>query len=473
MNSDHGPQPARPLLRETFSSARCWIFFSLTSLIYNVLFLRTFSHWWFEDDACLFGVVRTVQNPVLFFVSRQTIKSLCAGGALTPFQAVSEWIDSHIAFRSLAFAHFHNTVSVAIALLLLFHVLRRFGLSARATIVVGLLWLLLPSTIVVTDFLSARHYLEGFAVSLLAVALAQNIAQEVWRENAGRIALFCLTLACAMLFKELYAITVPLFCAIYLFESRRRRAAFGALLLIPLFLAYRYWVFGGTLDAGSPHLGPREYLTYLSRLPYAILGNAAGYPLVLLFVVLLVGFARQQKRPGRFLAYAFLIIASNLAVIYPVAFPVSLVWLEHGTWNRALFLLGSGLLIAGGIACFHSRLRYARAFVPLLTFSVLFCGAIVTRTEWQRMMLQAKREGTFYVAHPDRLFYSEVPMAAFLDDVRRLYDIPVRHHIFAAQRQRPPADILNRHQTIWRVVNGKYVEDPQLFSELRANAARP
>jgi hypothetical protein len=472
MTSDRAPQHSRPLLRETFSDARAWIFFSLTSLLYNVVFLRTFSHWWFEDDAYLFGFVRTVRNPASFF-TRETIKSLGAGGALTPFQAISEWIDSQIAYRSLAFAHFHNTVSVAVTLLLLFHVLRRFSVSVRAAILVCLLWLFLPATIVVTEFLSARHYLEGFAVSLLAVAFAQNLSQAVWRENARTIALLSVTVACAMLFKELYAITVPLFCAIYLFESKRHRAAFAALLLIPLYFVYRHYVFGATVASGSPWLRPTEYLVYLSRLPYTLAGNVGGYLLVPLALAFLVLFARQQKGPGRFLIYAALIIGSDIAVIYPVAFPVSLQWQEHGTWCRALFLLGNGLLMAGGVACFHQPLRYARPVAAILAFAVLVGGAVVTRTEWQRLMLQSKREGTFYVAHPDRLFYSEVPAAFFLDGVRLLYDIPVRHHILELERQRPPGDILNKHETIWRVVNGKYVQDPQLFAELRANAPQP
>src|SRR6185436_527549 len=168
-------------------------------------------------------------------------------------------------------------ISVAVTLMLLFHVLRRFGLSTRAAILLCLLWLCLPATIVVSVFLSARHYLEGFTATLLAVALAQNIAQGVWQENARTIALFCVTLACAMLFKELYAISVPLFCAIYLFETKRYRTAIGALLLIPLYLAYRYWVFGSGISGGSPFLGPTEYLTYLSRLPYALSGSIGGY----------------------------------------------------------------------------------------------------------------------------------------------------------------------------------------------------
>jgi len=463
---------SRPLLRETFSNWRYWILFFLTSVVYNALFLRTFSHWWFEDDAYLFGFVRTIRNPAAFF-HRETIKSLGAGGALTPFQAVSEWIDSSIAYRSLAFAHFHNTVSVAITLLLLFHVLRRFRVSIRAAIVVCLLWLCLPATIVITEFLSARHYLEGFAVSLLAVAFAQNLSQGVWRENARTITLLGVTVASAMLFKELYAITVPLFCAIYLFESKQKRAALTALLLIPLYFVYRHWVFGATVDSGSPWLRPAEYLIYLCKLPYTLTGNFGGYVLIPLALALLIFFARQQERPLRFLICAGLVIGSDLAVIYPVAFPVSLQWLDHGTWCRALFLLGSGLLIAGGIACFHATSRRVRTFAALLTFAVLICGAVVTRNEWQRLMLESKREGTFYVAHPDRLFYSEVPAAFFLDGVRFLYDIPTRHHIFAIERDRPPAEILNRYQTIWRVVDGKYVEDPKLFSELQANASKP
>ena len=471
MTSDLAPHP-RPLLSATFSNLRYWIFFFLTSVAYNVFFLRTFSHWWFEDDPYLFGFVKTVRNPAAFF-HRDTIKALGAGGALTPFQAISEWIDSSIAYRSLFFAHLHNTISVTVTLLLLFHVLRRFAVSSRTAIVLCLLWLCLPATIVVTEFLSARHYLEGLAVTLLAVAIAQNIGQSVWPEKAKTIAPLCLAVSCAMLFKELYAITVPLFCAIYLFETKRYRAAASALLPIPLYFAYRQWVFGSHVDGGSAFLGPTQYLTYLSRLPHMMAGNFGGYALLILFVVLLFILARQQKSPARFLVYAALLIGSQLAVLYPVAFPILLQWAEHGTWCRVMFLLGTGLLMAGGVACSHARLRYVRPLAAFATFAVLIFGAVATRAEWQRLMLQSKREGKFYVANPDRLLYSEVPGAFFLDGVRLLYGIPVRHHILSIERPRPPAKVLERHQTIWRMVNGRFEPDPQLFAELRAKAAQP
>jgi len=56
-------QETRPSLRETLTNWRYWSFFFLTSVVYNVFFLRTFSHWWFEDDGYLFGFVRTIRNP--------------------------------------------------------------------------------------------------------------------------------------------------------------------------------------------------------------------------------------------------------------------------------------------------------------------------------------------------------------------------------------------------------------------------
>jgi hypothetical protein len=355
----------------------------------------------------------------------------------------------------------------------LFHVLRRFALSNRTAIALSLLWLCLPATIVVNEFLSTRHYLEGTAASLLAVAVAQNIAQGVARENARMIALLCVTLGCAMLFKEVFAITVPLFIAIYLHESGRNRAAISALLLIIPYIAYRYWVFGSGVRWGAPFLGPGEYLHYLSRLPSVLAGNYGGHALVALFAGMLIVFGRSQKKLGRILAYAFLLLASALVVIYPVAYPVYHFGHEHGTWLRALHLLSSGLLLAGGVFFCHLQHRYVRVSIALLTAAVLVCGAVATRNEWERLMLHAEREGKFYLAHPDRLIYSEVPAGFYLGGLELLYDVPVRHYILSSERNHPPRNELERHQTIWRMVNGKFQPDPQLFAELQTNTSPP
>ena len=87
-------------------------------------------------------------------------------------------------------------------------------------------------------------------------------------------------------------------------------------------------------------------------------------------------------------------------------------------------------------------------------------------------MRQAEREGKFYLAHPDRLIYSEVPAGFYLGGLELLYDVPVRHYILSTERTQPPKSELERHRTIWRVVNGKFEQDPALFAELQANASR-
>ena len=473
MTTKRPPSLQQPLPGSGLPSAGWLAAFFAISVSYHAFFLRTFSHWWFEDDPTLFAFVKTIGNPATFFISPEALRGYGAGGSLVPFQAVSQWIDSTIAYRSVAFAHWHNVVSLAVTLFLLFHVLRRFALSNRTALVLSLLWLCLPATIAVNEFLSTRHYLEGTAASLLAVAVAQNIAQGVVRENARMIALLCVTLACAMLFKEVFAITVPLFIAIYLHESGRNRAAIFSLLLIAPYIAYRYWVFGSGVRWGAPFLGPGEYLHYLVRLPSVLAGNFGGHALVVFFAGMLIAFGRRQKKLGRILAYAFLLLASSLVVIYPVAYPVYHFGHEHGTWLRALHLLGSGLFLAGGIFFCHLQRRYVRISIALVTAAVLVCGAVVTRNAWERLMLQAEREGKFYLAHPDRLIYSEVPAGFYLGGLQLLYDVPVRHYILSSERTQPPKSELERHQTIWRAVNGKFEQDPELFAELQRNASKP
>ncbi|MEP6956532.1 MAG: hypothetical protein ABI883_06880, partial [Chthoniobacterales bacterium] len=450
-----------------------YLILAIVAILYHVVFLQINAQWWFEDDPTLFAFVKKVANPMAFFLSPETLKSYGAGGSLTPFQALSEWIDSTVAYRSLTFVHLHNTLSLTITLLILFHVLRRFRLSIGAAISLCLLWLCLPGTIVVSQFLAARHYLEGFAVALLAVAFAQRVAQGDWAENWRSVSLLCVTLACAMLCKEIYAITLPLFVAIYLFEVGRRGAALAALLLVPPYLAYRYWIFGGGVTWGSPFLGPVEYVTYLWRLPFALTGSYGGYLLAGVGLIVVWWFVVRGSVPLRMWAYGLLLLGSILAVMYPVAYPTLSAWESPKTWHRVLFLLGTALLLGAGFAYRKLPQGFSRRVGLALTIVVLGWGAVVTQQEWRELMAGYRREGRFYLAHPDRLLYSEVPASFFLGGVDQLYEVPERHYVLAAERVHPPRDVLQRHGTIWRVVEGKFKRDPALFAELQGKAELP
>jgi hypothetical protein len=191
-------------------------------------------------------------------------------------QMISIWIDSVVAYRSIGFAHLHHVVSLDGTLILLFAVLRGFGLKSLQACALAILWLFLPATVVVNEYLSARHYLEGFAWSLAAILVAQKISQGRWRANAGTMAVLLLLLGAAALSKEIFAFTVPIFVFFYLSHGGRRMAASIVLLVPALYLPYRIWAFGTGIYYQAPFVGGAEYLQFLSRFPYIFAGNIGG-----------------------------------------------------------------------------------------------------------------------------------------------------------------------------------------------------
>lgn len=315
----------------------------LISLVYHSLGLCTFVHWWFEDDAGLFAFAHNVGNPLRFFCDLHVLRQF--HGA-TPMLPLSLWIDSAVAYRSIFFAHLHQVFSLAVTLILLFHVLRGFGLDARQAFALCLVWVCLPAVVVGNEFLSTRHYLEGFAWSLGAVLVAQKIGKEEWRESFLTGALFFAVLAGAALCKELYVITVPLFVFLYLFSCRKYYAAAVAIAIVPLYGLYRYWAIGSDLTYEAPLLDFRGYLQFLGRVPYILAGNAGGYLLMAVFVCLLLYRVRQINL--RIAGYVLLVLASAFVTIYPVTFAISRDWTIHGTWYRVMFFLSSLFLLGTG-----------------------------------------------------------------------------------------------------------------------------
>lgn len=441
------------------------------ALIYYALFLQSFSHWWFEDDPGQFAFVRHISNPLSFFTDIRVIKGFGAGGAIAPFQAVSEWIDSHIAYRSTRFATWHNIVSLAVTLLLFFYVLRRFAFTTGAAVMLVGLWLCLPATIAVNEFLATRHYLEGFAASLLAIILAQSIAAGSWRENWKSIALLSVAVAHAALYKEVFAVATPVFLAIYLFASGRKRAAAATIVVLGLFFGYRYWVFGASASWGTPFLGPLAYLKLLGRMPYIMAGNFGGYLLIAAVGVAFVASYRHRSIPLFPIAGGLFLLAAELAVIYPISFPINQDWLQRGTWDRGLFGLGTTLLIIGGYLIIRIPFTRKSAVAAGLAFLVLVPGAVRSRQSWHQSMMRYKQEGKFYLEHPDRLLYSELPAGWYFHGLVALYDIPNRHDIPVVKRNQISRKEIEPYPTIWRFTGGKFVADPTLYAELLKTAS--
>lgn len=451
--------------KNNLARSRIWWALLLTAgLVYHVVLLRTYSHWWFEDDPAVLAAVKTVANPLRFFFDRGLIQGFSA--ALVPMLPISMWIDSALAYRSVGFAHLHHFVSLEVTLILLFGVLRGFGLKSRHACALAILWLLLPATVVVNEFLSVRHYLEGFAWSLAAILVAQKISQGRWRVNAGTMAVLLLLLGAAALSKEIFAFTVPIFVFFYLYDAGRRAAA-AVLLLVPaLYLADRIWALGTSIYYQAPFVGAGEYLLFLSRFPYIFAGNIGGYVLAVLTAAVLVQLYRAGRIRPEMMAATGLILGSALAAIYPVTFPVNLTWMEHGTWYRAVFVISTGLLLSVGYLISKTAHPYFQRGALIASSIILLLGAIVTARKWQQDMSRYEFEGKYYLAHDDRLIYSELPARWYLAGLSNLYGGP-RHFITFVEHGPLSPEQTATYQTIWRYRDGTFVEDRQLYETLR------
>jgi hypothetical protein len=123
----------------------------------------------------------------------------------------------------------------------------------------------------------------------------------------------------------------------------------------------------------------------------------------------------------------------------------------------------SGYLIA--------RMQFTKRniLVVILAFSVLVPGVVRATQSWHRVMIRYKQEGKFYLEHPDRLLYSELPAGWYFGGLIRLYDIPVPHHVLVAERNHISRKEMEPYSTIWRLAGGKFGPDPILYAELLNN----
>lgn len=446
----------------------CFVF-AVVALGYHAFFLNTFEHWWFDDDPRNFGFVKTVANPLAFFIDPALAVSFSATSTVNPMLGVSIWLDSTLAYRNILFAQLHNVIILAVTLVLLFLVLRKWGASLLATSTVLLVWLLSPAMVVVSGWLAARHHLEGLTWSLGAILVAQKLARAEWRENVRSISLLLFLLGGAALFKETFAITVPLGVGLYLWHRERRIGALSCAALLLAYFGYRCWMVGFTARYHGPLLGLAGVAEFILRLPYILFGNAGGYVLLAVALVPVCLMYRRGELNPRVILYTVVVIASSLVVVYPGAFALHRDWLEPYTWIRIVLLLHTGLLIGAGYLISRVRTPLLSYIAGAVAILVTATGGFVTQKKWEILLNRYEAEGKYYLEHPDRLLYSEVPAAWYLDGIQMLYAIPARHHIIVGE-QRPLAKTLAGHQTIWRYSDGKFVSDPELFEQLKAKA---
>ncbi len=152
-------------------------------------------------------------------------------------QVFSFWIDVRLAGYSPQFAYLHQTCSFLLTLLFLYLILIRVFQDEVAAVFVSVMWVLLPSTSVVVQFLSTRHYLEGMMFSALALCLLQRGVR------AGAL----VSMVVGMLCKETYAILIPAIVLLYAWRRRDRGLALSTAAIVCVYAVYRYCMLGPAL----------------------------------------------------------------------------------------------------------------------------------------------------------------------------------------------------------------------------------
>jgi hypothetical protein len=453
------------------SERRYAVLLTLGVAAYALVVLRLQTHWWFEDDP--YQIAQAMPfKPWDFFVSRDALSKGIIGLQFTPLQNVTYWIDAHLWPRSPGGAYFHTTLALWLAMWLWMTVLARW-LGARGAFAVVVLALLLPSTIVIVEFVSLRNYLNGLWLSAAGVLCAQRAlvfrGARYWLAAVGAAGFALL----GSLSKEIF-VTTPFALILVLFLSRRRWGGAAAISAAGMvYLAYHSWLMGSLSAPFSviPTLSLAEYPRFVARYPFIFAGSPAGWALFAAGAGAIgLGVLKKWVRPMD-LALVAVLASITLATLHPAAGELDRTYLTRGTWYRAAFLMGL-VVLAGAAWLIRAFPRPWRLGLGACALVTLALGAALTVHTWDDLHAQYDREGRFYLANPDKLLYSEVPAWWFLVGVDRLYRVPDRHYVLAS-RPGQPGDValLNKFDTVWRYspVIGAHFPSPATHRELAAS----
>ena len=444
------PEPRRgwlsqwPLLALVlFGFAYCWWYLDLSS------------RWWFEDDPFLFSYAAKLQDPAAAFYDPVVLKQFGAGGALVPMQVISYWSDMKAFPRSPHFAYFHQVVAFLLLLIAIYFLLLELLADRAASAIIAALWAVTPAVAVVTQFLSTRHYLEGL---LFACVSALPLLRSRWRGGTMKAGLWLLSLSCgiiALLYKEVFLAIVPTLYLAHAWYFRRLPGLAAAVGLCAGYALYRAWIFGWGLHYSDvPFLSPWEYARFLSKLPYTFSANYGGYVLLACTTVVYARCLRRGIASYSAAAFAVALLLLSLIVVIPVSAPLYGTIRRPDPWYRIVFVLHTIGILATGCGVRVGEQRRAQLFFLCLAAAVLIPGVHKTRSLWQDLTASAEREGTFYLANPDKILLSEQEAWWFIPGVQDMYG-GAPHFVLLRDLRRPGAE---PHTTVWSFRTGRFVE---------------
>ena len=457
--------------RNNFLTVKHWstILLVLIGIAFSVLYLQLLSNWWYEDDPIQFSTVALIKNPLNIFIDREVIRGF-GPGLLVPMQILSYWIDIKLAGFDPFASYIHSLISFLVTLVLMYAVLLNWTKDRILAFAGTMLWMLLPSTLVVHQFIAARHYLEGLMFALAAIYLTQKLSRDNKHQPDFFLSLILIGLfaAAAMLSKEIYATVLPTFLLLSGLGKKQIRLVILAILLALGYAIARIVMVDPNASYPVPLAGAINYLKFLLILPFTFSANKGGYLFYLAGAIVVTALLWRGRRSGvKSVVLLFALSSAALIAIYPTAFAVLISYKTPGTWYRATFIINTIIIIwlistLAKVKAFKLRL----AAIATMALIILF-GTVETKRLWRVRLDRAAAEGKFYVANPDKLLYSEQEAYWFIFGVHKMYQVQEEHFINkynpanAQERER-----LGRYSTIWRYDGTNFMPDDSLYHEI-------
>jgi len=448
------------------SEKRRGLLFALVVLVVgvaNVVWrLGTPSDWWFEDDPFVYAAIGGVASPWLFFYDVAANRLVTGPNELAPVLLSSMWLDLWLAPRSTVWAYAHTgLVYLATALAFYFAMLRLLR-GRLIALITTIAWMLLPSTTVLVEFLSTRHYMIGMFWALMA---AMSV-DDALKARPGRRGLPLVRVAAftwlSIISKEFFPPAVLTLTFLWFAWRRDWRGASIPVVLGAVYAIYRVSMTEpAVVYYGNALMSAEQVLKLLLRLPYMTYGGWAGYAALALTTILLRRKARADREILPVIAIGGATIVVSLLVIYPVGHPLSTSWRSFGTWYRTPCVINTLLLVAFAYAVGTLRQERARIAIMMLLLIAVLHGSHRTAKQWDLMKAEQVAEAEFMFSNPDKTLVSEIRAVWFLRGVAALY--PERQGAaFVSRWDRPRSEIytelLRSSRPFWVYEDGKVRE---------------
>jgi hypothetical protein len=316
--------------------------------------------------------------------------------------------------------------------------------------------MVLPATAVVLQFLSARHYLEGLLFSTLAIYILEREATGAfelsWNAQVGVL----LAAIAALLCKEIYVAVLPPVLMFYSWRYRDRGLGLATIATVCAYVAYRFWILGPAFDYNISLLNPRQYLAFLSKLPYTVSANYGGYFVCGIVVLLAFQFLRSgRKSSATPLLYFAALFVLALAAVLPASMPLYGTIRFPGTWYRLIFIPHTLAIVCCGWLAVRCTSPFVRTVIGVVFLAILIPGVRKTDRVWAEMTASAEREGKFYLKYPDKILLSDQEAWWFIPGVDLMYKVKTPHYVLAK-------DLLSgqvQAKPVWRFEDGEFVPE--------------